>query len=136
MLRWKRVSVVVAVWMFMVGVVAECRAQQRPIIDRQALFGEFQIVAAEISPDGKWISFMKPYKGVRNIWVKRANEPFSAARPMSADAKRPVGGYRWSRDSKFLLYVQDAGGDENFNVYAIDPAAHAEPGTGVPPTRA
>jgi dipeptidyl aminopeptidase/acylaminoacyl peptidase len=136
MLRWKRVSVVVAVWIFMVGVVAECRAQQPPIIDRQALFGEFQIVAAEISPDGKWISFLKPYKGVRNIWVKGANEPFSAARPMSADAKRPISGYRWSRDSKYLLYTQDNGGDENFNVYAIDPTATVDPATGVPPTRA
>jgi len=32
--------------------------------------------------------------------------------------------------------VQDAGGDENFNVYAIDPTLAADPKTGVPPTRA
>jgi dipeptidyl aminopeptidase/acylaminoacyl peptidase len=32
--------------------------------------------------------------------------------------------------------VQDAGGDENFNVYAIDPTLPADAKTGVPPTRA
>src|SRR5881628_1420941 len=76
-----------------------------PIIDRAAFFGEIQIAAAQISPDGQWISFLKPYKGTRNIWVKKAGEPFSAAKPMSAETKRPVSAYFWSRDAKFLLYA-------------------------------
>jgi dipeptidyl aminopeptidase/acylaminoacyl peptidase len=132
----KRLSLVFAVSIFLLGFVVDCQAQQPPLIDRKAFFGEVQIAGAQISPDGKQIAFLKPYKGVRNIWVKRADEPFSAARPMSAEAKRPISGYFWSRDSRFLLYAQDAGGDENFNVYAIDPAAAPDPATGVPPTRA
>jgi len=111
-------------------------AQQPPIIDRALFFGEVQIAGAQISPDGQYISFLKPYKGTRNIWVKKASEPFSAARPVSAEAVRPVRGYFWSRDSKYLLYSQDAGGDENFNIYAIDPTLAADAKTGVPPTRA
>jgi dipeptidyl aminopeptidase/acylaminoacyl peptidase len=110
--------------------------QQPPLIDRQLFFGEIQIAGAQISPDGQYLSFLKPYKGTRNIWVKKAGEPFSAAKPMSAEATRPVRAYFWSRDSKYLLYSQDAAGDENFNVYAIDPAVSADPKTGVPPTRA
>jgi dipeptidyl aminopeptidase/acylaminoacyl peptidase len=112
------------------------QAQQPPIIDRQFFFGEVQIASAQISPDGQWISFLKPYKGVRNIWVKKANEPFDKARPLSAEATRPVGGYFWARNSKYVLYSQDNAGDENFNVYAIDPAAPADEKTGVPATRA
>ena len=111
-------------------------AEQPPIIDRAAFFGEIQIAGAQISPDGQYISFLKPYKGTRNIWVKKASEPFSAARPMSHEATRPVRQYFWSRDSKYLLYAQDAGGDENFNVYAIDPTQAADQATGTPPTRA
>lgn len=111
-------------------------AQQPPIIDRAALFGEVQIAGAQISPDGQYLSFLKPYKGTRNIWVKKAGEPFSAARPMSNETSRPIRQYFWSRDSKYLLYAQDAGGDENFNVYAIDPRQAADAATGVPPTRA
>jgi dipeptidyl aminopeptidase/acylaminoacyl peptidase len=119
-----------------VFVTAAVNAQQPPIIDRAAFFGEIQIAGAQISPDGQYLSFLKPYKGTRNIWVKKASEPFSAARPMSHEATRPVRQYFWSRDSKYLLYAQDAGGDENFNVYAIDPTQAADPATGTPPTRA
>jgi dipeptidyl aminopeptidase/acylaminoacyl peptidase len=111
-------------------------AAQPALIDRDLFFGEVAISGARISPDGRYLSFLKPYKGTRNIWVKGANEPFSAARPLSAETTRPIRNYFWSRDSKYLLYAQDAGGDENFNVYAIDPALPADAKTGVPPTRA
>jgi dipeptidyl aminopeptidase/acylaminoacyl peptidase len=111
-------------------------ADQPPLIDRNLFYGEVAIAGAQISPDGRYLSFLKPYKGTRNIWVKAAAEPFSAARPVSAEATRPIRNYFWSHDSKFLLYVQDSGGDENFNVYAVNPALPADPDTGVPPTRA
>jgi len=131
----KRV-VVAIVAAFSFCVPAATWAQQPPIIDRALFFGEIQIAGAQISPDGQYLSFLKPYKGTRNIWVKKASEPFSAARPMSKEATRPIRQYFWSRDSKYILYSQDAGGDENFNVYAIDPSLPADPATGVPPTRA
>ncbi|HTD74449.1 MAG TPA: prolyl oligopeptidase family serine peptidase [Steroidobacteraceae bacterium] len=111
-------------------------ADQPPLIDRNLFYGEVAISGAQISPDGQSLSFLKPYKGTRNIWVKGADEPFSAARPVSAEASRPIRTYFWSRDSKYIVYAQDAGGDENFNVYAIDPKLPADAKTGVPPTRA
>jgi dipeptidyl aminopeptidase/acylaminoacyl peptidase len=111
-------------------------AHQPALIDRNLFYGEVTIAGAQISPDGRYLSFLKPYKGTRNIWVKAADEPFSAARPVSAEATRPIRSYFWSHDSKYILYAQDAGGDENFNVYAIDPKLPADAKTGVPPTRA
>ena len=111
-------------------------ADQPPLIDRNLFYGEVTIAGAQISPDGRYLSFLKPFKGTRNIWVKGADEPFSAARPVSAEATRPIRSYFWSHDSKYILYVQDSGGDENFNVYAIDPSLPADPKKGVPPTRA
>jgi hypothetical protein len=111
-------------------------ADQPPLIDRNLFYGEVAIAGAQVSPDGRSLSFLKPYKGTRNIWVKGADEPFSAARPVSAEASRPIRNYFWSHDSKYILYVQDSGGDENFNVYAIDPKLPADTKTGVPPTHA
>lgn len=111
-------------------------AEQTPIIDRALFFGEVQISGAQISPDAQWISFLKPWKGTRNIWVKKADEPFEKAHPLSGETTRPVRGYFWSRDSKYVLYSQDNAGDENFNIYAIDPSAAADEKTGVPATRA
>jgi dipeptidyl aminopeptidase/acylaminoacyl peptidase len=105
-----------------------------PILDRDLFFGDPQYTNASISPDGAFIAFVKPYRDVRNVWVKGIDEPFDAARPVTAD-QRPVTGYFWSRDGKYVLYVQDKGGNENFHVYAVDPAAEPEADSGVPPAR-
>ncbi|RKZ16969.1 S9 family peptidase [bacterium] len=104
-----------------------------PLLDRELFFGDPEISGSQLSPDGQWMSFIKPYEGARNIWVKAADEPFDAARPVTAD-ERPVPGYFWSRDSKYLLYVQDKDGDENFHVWAVDPAG-APADKGVPAAR-
>jgi dipeptidyl aminopeptidase/acylaminoacyl peptidase len=106
-----------------------------PLIDRELFFGDPEIVAARISPDGRLIAFLKPFKGTRNIWVKRTDEPFDKARPITADTKRPIGGYFWSRDTRFILYSQDQAGDENFNVYAVNPADTPPAGSDVPAAR-
>ena len=92
-----------------------------PLIDRELIFGNPEISASQLSPDGKFIAFQKAYKSTRNIWVKATDEPFSKARLMTQETKRPIGGYFWSRDSKHILFVKDKDGDENFNVFAIDP---------------
>ena len=105
-----------------------------PLIDREVFFGDPKIAGAQISPDGEYISFLKPYKGVRNIYVKKRGEPFGEAVPVTAD-DRPVSGYFWSQDSRYILYVQDKGGNENFHVYAVDPKADPKEETGVPPAK-
>jgi dipeptidyl aminopeptidase/acylaminoacyl peptidase len=90
-----------------------------PLIDREVFFGNPEIAGAQLSPDGKYVAFLKPYKDTRNIWVKKVEEPFSAARLLTKEEKRPIPGFFWTRDSKFLIYSQDKDGDENFNVYAV-----------------
>jgi dipeptidyl aminopeptidase/acylaminoacyl peptidase len=106
-----------------------------PIIDREIFFGNPEIASAQISPDGKFIAFRKPYKDTMNLWVKKADEPFDKARLITAETKRPIRSYFWSRDSKYILFVNDFGGDENFNVFAVDPAAAPAAGSDIPATR-
>lgn len=106
-----------------------------PLIDRELFFGDPEISGAQISPDGKFISFVKPFKGTRNVWVKRTEAPFDAAKPLTADLSRPVTGYFWSRDGKYILFVQDKAGDENFNVFAVNPADTPAAGQDVPLAR-
>lgn len=111
------------------------QAQQPPLIDREIFFDDPEISAAQISPDGKYIAFLKPLNKTRNIWVKKAEEPFSTARAITAETKRPIPGFFWSRDGKYILWVQDQGGDENFNLYAVSPAAAPAEGAQVPQGR-
>ncbi len=107
-------------------------AQQPALVDREIFFGNPEIAGAQISPDGKFISFIKPLKDVRNVWVKGVAEPFSAARPLTNEKKRPISSYFWSRDGKYILFIKDNDGDENFNVYAVSPTASVAKDAEVP----
>ena len=106
-----------------------------PLIDRGLIFGNPEIAAAQLSPNGQYIAFLKPWKDTRNVYVKAVSEPFSAARLLTTESKRPVAGYFWTRDSKYILYVKDHDGDENYNVYAVDPAAKPAAGADAPASR-
>src|SRR5579859_3884105 len=125
--------------LFVATVVAQPAAKTQsglpPIIDRELLFGNPEIAAPELSPNGKYITFLKPWKDTRNVYVKGVDEPFSAARLLTTEAKRPIAGFFWTWDSKYILYVKDKDGDENYNVYAVDPAAKPEAGADAPPSR-
>lgn len=105
-----------------------------PIIDIEVFFGDPEIAGAQVSPDGNFISFRKPYEGVMNIWVKKFDEPFENAKPITAEMKRPITSYFWSRDSKYILFVQDNGGDENFRLYAVNPFEETD-ASGIPSKR-
>ena len=110
-------------------------AQLPPLIDREIFFDNPEIAGAQISPDGKYIAFRKPFKGTMNIWVKEADEPFEKARPLTNRTDRPIPGFFWSVDGKYILFTQDKGGDENFNVYAVNPAEIAAKDSEVPTAR-
>jgi dipeptidyl aminopeptidase/acylaminoacyl peptidase len=107
-----------------------------PLIDRELFFGPPVIAGGQLSPDGKYMSFLKVYKGTMNVWVKDASAPFESAHPLTADTLRPIRSYFWSRDGKYILYVQDKGGDENFNVYAVNPSEKPAAGQDIPTNRA
>ncbi|MBK8623129.1 MAG: S9 family peptidase [Saprospiraceae bacterium] len=109
-------------------------AQKTPLLDRDLFFGNPEISSGQLSPDGNWISFMKAHKGIMNVWVKKFDESFDKARPLT-DSQRPLYGYFWTDDSKYILYVKDKDGDENINIFAVDPMAAANAESGVPESR-
>jgi Dipeptidyl aminopeptidases/acylaminoacyl-peptidases len=135
---WASLSAAVCALLIIVTLPVPVAAQSTtppPIIDRELFFGDPEIVGAQLSPDGVFIAFIKSFKGTRNIWVKRTAEPFASAKPLTADTKRPVDWYFWSRDGKYILFAQDQAGDENFNVYAVNPADSPAAGQDVPTAR-
>ncbi len=106
-----------------------------PLVDRNVFFGDPEIAYAALSPDGRFVSFVQQLDGILNVWVKRIGEPFEAARPVTQDTARPLINYFWSEDGRHILFSQDKAGDENFRVYAVDPAAPPAPGSKVPRAR-
>jgi len=114
---------------------AQSQPSSVPLIDRELFFGNPEISSATLSPDGQFIAFRKPWSGTLNVWVKKAGAPFDRATRLTAETRRPIPGFFWSRDSRFILFVQDQGGDENYNVYAVNPSAAPAAGDEVPPAR-
>src|SRR5215204_131470 len=110
---------------FILTTFLSLQAQQPALVDRELFFGNPEIAGSQLSPDGKFISFIKPLNGVRNVFVKGIDEPFTAAKPITDESKRPIPSYFWSQDGKFILFVKDNDGDENFNVYAVNPSEAA-----------
>lgn len=92
---------------------------QPPLIERAKLFGNPSKAGAQLSPDGKWISFIAPRDGVMNVWVAPASDP-AKARPMTAEKVRPIRRTFWSPDSRQIMFANDSGGDENFQLYGVD----------------
>jgi dipeptidyl aminopeptidase/acylaminoacyl peptidase len=103
------------------GVVAAQVRAAVPLIPLEHFFDNPEIGGAQISPDGQWLSYVKPYKGKLNVYARPVNGTEADERVMTTDTLRPVGQYFWSRDGRYILYAQDKGGNENFRIYSVDP---------------
>ncbi len=87
-------------------------------VPRALLFGNPTRAQGQISPDGRWLSWLAPERGVLNIWVAPVGD-MSGARVITADRQRGVRFHAWANSSAFVLYVQDEGGTEDWHVYAV-----------------
>jgi dipeptidyl aminopeptidase/acylaminoacyl peptidase len=74
---------------------------------------------ATISPDGTRIAYLAPWKNRLNVWVQPVGSD-EQARCVTADETRTVLNYEWTDDPRWMLYLQDNGGDENWHVYRVD----------------
>ena len=90
-----------------------------PLIPRDVLFGNPVKAGPQISPDGTRLSYLAPSdKGVMNVWVRTLGTTDDTQ--VTNDAYRGIRIYFWAQDGKHVLYLQDAGGDENWHVYSVD----------------
>jgi dipeptidyl aminopeptidase/acylaminoacyl peptidase len=100
---------------------APAPSNETPLIERSKLFGNPSKMAGNVSPDGKWLSWIAPRDGVLNVWVAPIDKP-GDAKPLTAEKTRPIRTAFWAPDSKSLLFINDKGGDENFLLYGVDVA--------------
>ncbi len=98
---------------------AASRVADIPLITRDDLFGNPVRSGAQISPDGKWLSWMAPWEGVMNVWLAPSDKPDDAKR-MTSVTDRPIPMAFFAPDSSSLLYLRDKEGDENYLLYKAD----------------
>lgn len=90
------------------------RAKQIPLED---FFRNPERSGYQISPEGKYYSYMAPYKNRMNIFVVEIgkDEPLM----LTSDTARDIAGYFWANENR-ILYLKDTGGDENFKLLAVN----------------
>ena len=94
-------------------------AEPAPLIPREILFGNPERSGPQLSPDGKYLAYLRPDdKNVLQVWVRTLGKDDDRA--VTNDPKRGIRQYYWAFDGKHLLYQQDADGDENFHLFATD----------------
>lgn len=91
---------------------------QKKLIPRTVLFGNPEKAAPFIAPDGKRMSYLAPLNNVLNIWVGTPGQ--NDFRPITKDTDRGITRYFWSEDNRHILYLQDAGGNENWRLFSVD----------------
>ncbi|MDQ2907712.1 MAG: S9 family peptidase [Chloroflexota bacterium] len=88
------------------------------LIPRKVLFGNPLKADPKISPDGTRMAYLAPVNDVLNVWV--GNVGSDEYRPVTKDTDRGVRIYFWANDNTHILYLQDAGGNENWRLYATN----------------
>ena len=71
----------------------------------------------QLSPNGKYLSYLAPHNRRMNIHVK--NIETQEITRVTALEDRSVAGYMWATNER-LLYVRDFGGDENYHILAVN----------------
>ena len=96
------------------------------LLPLQLLLAPAEFVAPQISPDGRWISYIAPLNGVPNFFVAPADAP-QQGKPVTRYRERGVQAtdvsgvvmYVWHSDSERLIYPMDYDGDENWDIHIV-----------------
>ena len=91
-----------------------------PNIPLEDFFKNPEKSSFQLSPNGEYISYMKPWEdGNRrmNVYVKPINSDKEIR--LTKASKRSLYGYFWLNDNR-IAYIQDKGGDENIHIYAVN----------------
>ncbi len=95
-------------------------AEPPPLIPREVLFGNPEIIGVSLSPDGRRIAYLAPDQGVLNLWVRDLDGD-APPRVLTQQRSRPQRGASWTSDGRYLISTRDTQGDENTVLVRIDP---------------
>ncbi|WP_328494896.1 S9 family peptidase [Streptomyces sp. NBC_00414] len=91
---------------------------QPETISVEEFFGPPPRAKTTLSPDGRNMAYLAPWKNRMNVWIESVDAPGDARCVTTED--RGVVSYHWTRDPRWLLYCRDQGGDENLHLYRGD----------------
>jgi len=87
------------------------------IVPLEDFFKNSDKTAYQISPDGKYYSFMAPYETRMNIYVQEIGK--DSVMRLTSETARDVAGYFWANNNR-ILFLKDTGGDENYQLFGVN----------------
>jgi dipeptidyl aminopeptidase/acylaminoacyl peptidase len=112
---------------------APTRGTAPDLIDIDELFADPRFAVPTISPDGTRIAYAAPHRGRLNIWVRGVDQDHADAVPVTHDARRGITRYHWTDDPRWLLYLQDTDGNEDWHLHRVDLDHPDEPAVDLTP---
>src|SRR3954469_11074221 len=91
----------------------------RGLIPRRVLFGNPTFLDAKLSPDGRFLSWLAPVDGVLNLWGSPSDR-VADGEPVTRTRGRPITWQDWSPDGRYIMFLKDDNGDENFHLFVVD----------------
>ncbi|KPL00542.1 MAG: peptidase S9, partial [candidate division Zixibacteria bacterium SM23_73_3] len=98
--------------------ISSCGTAETKLIPREVIFGNPEKASPQISPDGTMMAYLAPVNNVLNVWVRTIGAEDD--KPVTKDDNRGIRIYFWAADSKHIMYLQDAGGNENWRLYGVN----------------
>lgn len=89
-----------------------------PLVDMKLFFKNGDKDNFQISSDGNYYSYFANYKDMRNVFVQKVGD--TTAVRVTSDTIRSIPYYFWKGNR--IVFVQDVGGDENFQVFSVTPS--------------
>lgn len=93
------------------------KEEKPPVLDMKDFFKDPVKAGLQVSPDGNYLSYRAQYKGRMNLFVQKLDDTTSTVR-VTSDTSRSIFNYFWKADK--IVYLQDIGGDENFQLFIVD----------------
>lgn len=87
-----------------------------PLLPLEDFFRKSEKTGFAISPDGKHLAWLAPWQSRLNIYVQTIGE--DKVTRITDVTDRDLGGFFWASDTT-IVFARDAGGDENFHLFAV-----------------
>ena len=88
-----------------------------PLIPMEDFMRNPEKSSFQISPNGNYVAFMKPWKTRMNVFVMDMNT--NKENRLTSSEARGIYGFTWLTDNR-IGYVKDDGGNENMHFYAVN----------------
>ncbi len=95
----------------------EEEAREAKIIPMEDFFRNPEKAAYKLSPNGEYLAYMAPWEGRMNVHVQKIGSD-EVVRVTQA-TERDIPGFAWANNNR-IVFIQDAGGDENWHAYAVN----------------